>query len=822
VLAASVFGAAPGWASTEPGGTSPAQPSASGSPSPAATTAADTAGTSTGKNGLPQAGLDQAALRDLGLTPEQFAAAGQLGVRAAAVAAQLRTIPGYVGTRLEDDKIVVTGSGADLQSAVDKLAGAQPGISLEAPAVPAAKPAAPEAATPATEPAGTPAGPPPSPAPGLSAARTAAPGPGSQLAASTEQLFQAYVHEVGTAGLQAVVASGGKFVIRTGGVASAQSAQAGGPETATNPGATQDAAAPGKISPAEFAARYANVELDGGAPLKPEADVPGGVGYQTDQREICSTGFSAFDSAGMPSVLTAGHCADDGAAKTADLLFQGLPNGRLGAFQFSQFGGPGNTTVLNPNSPNPGNVGADIAVLGKIRQDLDPLPAASTYGNPSEHGPDVKIIGSAAPVIGMPVCRSGWRTGWSCGHISAVGIFLVGGPTYPTDPKDIRAFNGFLSYDVQSSGGDSGGPWISGNYAVGTHSAGDWGGTQNFAVAATLQDSLKVLPGYQLELFLNKPGLVAPADKTFKAGTSITGRVQAAPASGVAPGSQVRITYPGRAPFNVPVDAGGNWSFTAPEAPGPFAFTAETVNGFSRSGAVSLDIVIAPSFLPAPAITTPAGEPLPGLTSVDGTGTPGATVTLSGDLTGSALVGPDGRWTVPLPGPGPYGKVTVTAVQSYPGLTDSPATTVTFAVMPPLPAATSLSDGQHFNENVLPATIRGTGLDGADVTVSIDGKPATGTVAGGTWSVPFPAGLAVGAHTVTLTQAVDGVSSAPAGLSFTIDASPPVLPAGNITNGSLAATGASGLLTATLAAAAALAVGLLLMVLVRRKGRSTK
>ncbi|MDQ0730993.1 S1 family peptidase [Arthrobacter sp. B1I2] len=839
ILAASAFGAAPGWAFTEPGSGSPTQPPATASPSTTGTATADSAAGPSGNASLAQADLDKAVLRDLGLTPEQFAAAGELGTRAAAAAEQLRDIPGYGGIRLQDNKIVVTGSGPELESAVGNLAATVPGISLEEPAVPTPNPT-----SGATEPAGTPASPPPPSAPEQRpSAEPAAPAPGSQVAASTEQLFQAYVREVGTAGLQAVVTSGGKFVIRTGGIASAQSTQGGAAGMVSSPDGTAETAAPGKISPSEFVSRYANVVLDGGAPLKPEADVPGGVGYQTDQQAICSTGFSAFDPAGLPTVLTAGHCADDGAAKSADLLFQGVPNGRLGAFKFSQYGGPGNSRVLDPNSPNPGNVGTDISVIGDLRQDLDPLPAASTYGDRSQPGPDVKIIGTAAPVIGMPVCRSGWRTNWSCGHIAAVGIFLVGGPTYPTDLNDIRAFNGFLSYDVQSSGGDSGGPWISGNYAVGTHSAGDdpqpdLPPPPNFAVAATLEDSLQVLPGYQLELFLNKPGLMATADTTVKAGTSITGQVLAAPASAVAAGSQVRIAFAGQTPFDVPLDAAGNWSFTAPEAPGPFTFTAETVNGFSRSGPVTLGVVIAPSFLPAPVITTPANQPLPDLDTVEGTGTPRATVTLSGDVAGPALVGDDGRWAVSLPDPVQYGKVNVTAVQSYPGLPDSPATTATFAVMPPPPAVTSLSEGQHLKQDALPAAIAGTGLNGADVTVSLDGKPlsaaSVGTtqgsrsvgvvlaplvlVDGGTWQVPFPAGLATGTHVLSVTQAVDGVASTPAQLTVTIDA-PPVLPAGNITDGTLAATGAGGLVSAAIGAAAALAVGVLLMVLVRRRNR---
>ena len=840
MLAASAFGAVPGWAVTAPDSPSPTPPPAAAAARGPSTQ--ESTGGQPGNAGIPQAGLDAAILRDLGMSAEEFAVAGELGTRAAAVAAQLRSIPGYVGTRLQDNNIIVTGSGAELQSAVEALAATVHGILLEAPSVPTAKPTSPP-----TEPAGTPASPPPSSAPGTaSSTGPAAPAPGSQVAASTEQLFQAYVREVGTAGLQAVVADGGRFVIRTGAIASAQSGQDGNAFTATAVPADKSVAssAPGKITPSEFVSRYANVVLDGGAPLKPEADVPGGVGYQTDKQAICSTGFSAFNPAGLPTVLTAGHCADDGAAKTADLLFQGVPNGRLGDFEFSQYGGPGNSPVLNPDSANPGNVGTDIAVFGSLRQDLDPLPAASTYGDPSQPGPDVKIIGTAAPVIGMPVCRSGWRTNWSCGHIAAVGIFLVGGPNYRTDPNDIRAFNGFLSYDVQSSGGDSGGPWISGNYAVGTHSAGDdpqpdMPPPPNFAVAATLDDSLKVLPGYQLELFLNKPQPVAAAGATVKAGTSITGLVPAAPASAVAAGSQVRITYAGRQPFDVPVDGTGSWSFTAPEAPGPFTFTVETVNGFSRSKPVTRSIVIAPSFLPAPAITTPAGEPLPGLGTVEGTGTPGATVALSGDVAGSALVGDDGRWSVPLPAPAPPGKVTVTAVQSYPGLPDSTGTTVTFAVMPPPPAITSLSEGQHLNQDALPSAIAGSGLNGAEITASIDGKPlsnapgggAAGSrsaglalapmalVGGGSWSIPFPSGLAAGNHTVSVTQAVDGVASAPAHLAFVIDAPPPVLPSGNIAGASLASTGADGLLSAAAAAAAALAVGILLMLLVRRGRR---
>ncbi len=546
-----------------------------------------------------EAGLREAALRDLGLTPDEFAAAGQLGKQAADVVAALQGIPGYLGTRIHDGRILVAGTGAELEAEVARLSATIPAVTLET--TPAAPPSdAPADGTDAPAATGT--------------QSTGSPATGTELARSTQELYQAYLRDVGAAGLQAVAYTGSRFVVRTGGINGSEATVPDSAEDAGNSSLTSPNS-DGKISPAEFVARYANVQLDAGAPLAPQADVPGGLGYAADNGIICSTGFSAFDPAGLPAVLTAGHCSADGDAETATLQFQGVPAGLLGKFGFSQFGGPGNSTVLRPlDLTNPGNVGTDIAVIEELRADLDPLPAASTWGDPSEPGPDVNIIGTAAPVVGQPVCRSGRTSAWSCGTIDEVGIYVVQGIT--SAPADLRAFNGFLSFDVQSSGGDSGGPWVSGNYAVGTHSAGDTPDAngnfvKNFAVAATLQDSLAVLPGYQLELFLNKPAVTSPAPgATFDAGQTVTGMVAAAPASAVAAGSKVRITVSGQAPLEVPVDAGGAWSFTAPAVAGPLRFTAETVNGFSTSGAAAFDFapVNQPS-QPAPQSSPPAAVP---------------------------------------------------------------------------------------------------------------------------------------------------------------------------------------------------------------------
>ncbi|PNI07252.1 hypothetical protein CXX84_16845 [Arthrobacter sp. AFG7.2] len=834
VLAASAYVAVPAWAAGSDSETEATSPAASTIASPGTEAPAPAA------YGVSATGLADAVQRDLGVTPEQFDAAGELGVRAEAAAAALRAVPGYTGIRVENNKIIVTGFGGELQAAMHALAAGAPGLPLELEA-----PAAPEPTA------------------------SASPAPGSERAASTEQLFHAYVRDVGITGLQAVVSTGSSFVIRTGGVNTPESAGAAA-LSVTGSEATETGT--GKVSASEFVSRYTNVELAPGAPLKPEADVPGGVGYAADSGWICSTGFSAFTPAGLPAVLTAGHCGEDGASKTADLLLQGVRAGLLGSFEFSQFGGSGNTPVLQPgNGTDPGNAGTDLAVIGALRADLDPLPAATTWGNQTAPGPDVKIIGAAAPVIGMDVCRSGWRTGWSCGTISEVGIYLIEGTNYAQDKKDLRAIRGFVSLDVQSAGGDSGGPWISGNFAVGIHSAGESGGAQNFALAATLQDALEVLPGYQLEVFLNKPALTSPAPgESVQAGQAIAGQVPVEPAS--ASGTAVRISLPGHETFDVPVDKAGNWSFNAPWTAGPLTFQAETMNGSSRSGAASLTADVAPAPLAAPTIAAPAGQPLTELTTLSGTGAPGATVTVSGDVAGSGTVGLDGQWTASVAGTAAFGNVTANAVLSSPGTANSPVATATVQVTPPRPVIASINDGQHFRQDNLPHTISGSGAEGADVTVSIDGKPLSGftsggqagsrsaapalvpleLVAGGSWQVPFPGGLAPGAHTISVIQAMDGLSSATATASFVLDPAPqpsadgppadgppavgvtppgktpPADPANTGGNGdrrnagNLAYTGPSALLPAAGTAATAIVVGAVLMALVRRRTLGTR
>jgi hypothetical protein len=78
----------------------------------------------------------------------------------------------------------------------------------------------------------------------------------------------------------------------------------------------------------------------------------------------------------------------------------------------------------------------------------------------------------------------------------------------------------------------------------------------------------------------------------------------------VAGGSTVTITVSGQSSFDVPVDAAGNWQFTPEAVSGALSFTAETVNGFSRSGSSAFEFAPAGAGTPPqPPVTEPGPPP---------------------------------------------------------------------------------------------------------------------------------------------------------------------------------------------------------------------
>jgi hypothetical protein len=107
----------PSTASSE----SPTAGSAGASPEPLAGAEGLDSGVTTGyvmAAGPSDAGLAEAVRRDLGMSLAEFNAAGALGRRAADAAGSLRVLPGFVGISLKAGRIVVEGSGSDLQARV--------------------------------------------------------------------------------------------------------------------------------------------------------------------------------------------------------------------------------------------------------------------------------------------------------------------------------------------------------------------------------------------------------------------------------------------------------------------------------------------------------------------------------------------------------------------------------------------------------------------------------------------------------------------------------------------------------------------------------
>ncbi|MGG5170788.1 S1 family peptidase [Pseudarthrobacter sp. J1738] len=684
-------------------------------PSPSATALTPTTVIPT--TGTPTTGttaeLAQALAKNLGLTLEEFTAAGELGKRAADLRDTFAKLPGFEGIALRaiktganqtssgainggDQEIVVTGSGAELQAAVVRANAADPSV-LVVLEPGTATAAAPKTTTPTNAVTDVPV----------------------TAATDVDSLFAAYVREVGTAGLQAVMFANGHFVIRTGQAATGQINTGRINAGQINAATSKTGSATGSKSPQEFIASYSNVELrEANGAAQSEDDLLGGEGVRINGDIACSAGFNAFDSTGKPTLLTAGHCSEDSTVSKVETVDQtgepavtgnistfGSVTGHLGTFGFSQFGGPGNASVSPTGGTN--QVGTDVSVVQQLAPAVTAQPAVTAWEDASNlNNRAPKVIGVTQPVVGMPICRSGRTTGWSCGTVQEVGVFLVEGYR---GPDDVRAVSGFSSNTVESNPGDSGGSWISGGRAVGLHSAGGFGEGINpgspltqWAFGASLVDALKVIPGAQIRLYLNTPALLGSAAKpksTAFAGSKITGVVTKGAGAAVPTGSKVRIVSSGNLVTLVALAADGTFAFNAPQTTGAFSFTAQTVNGFSTSASVPFSVNITPAPLPAPVLSSPApGAKLTApVQSLSGTGTPGAAVvisivdgrTLAADARPTTTVNDDGTWTIRLASPLGLGRHEVTAHQEGLDRPNSASVKWMFSVVKPVPVVTA-------------------------------------------------------------------------------------------------------------------------------------
>ncbi|MFE3193738.1 S1 family peptidase [Nocardia sp. NPDC059240] len=225
------------------------------------------------------------------------------------------------------------------------------------------------------------------------------------------------------------------------------------------------------------------------------------IAFDATRFAKCSLGFNAVDADGHDVAITAGHCDPnnlvDPAAKTAephkiyDYSEDGLGD-ELGYFASSTFG-PHDYSILRINTDQAARF-RNNRVIGGPAEQATPSPAAPAGGgsaaaadrlasgssgglpafsaalSAAAAAETIAIDGVAVPVTGMPACKSGAITGYTCGTVDLVDQTFEEGGLPGTDRK--VTVEGFFTVTTCSVQGDSGGSVLSGTKALGLISGG--------------------------------------------------------------------------------------------------------------------------------------------------------------------------------------------------------------------------------------------------------------------------------------------------------------------------------------------------------------
>ena len=179
--------------------------------------------------------------------------------------------------------------------------------------------------------------------------------------------------------------------------------------------------------------------LGGHEAAAPDGPVVGGTGYMVRVPGgvlECSTGFNG-ELNGKPVVITAAHCAGEDGTRAA--FADGEEFGTMAGVKRD---------------------GIDTALI-EVDDDDAARFASNLVG--TDRDATQPIIGTAAPVVGQKACKTGFRTGFSCGTISQVDANI--------DVAGSRTIDGAFTVDLCALPGDSGGVVFSGDRALGISSA---------------------------------------------------------------------------------------------------------------------------------------------------------------------------------------------------------------------------------------------------------------------------------------------------------------------------------------------------------------
>ncbi|WP_378734573.1 S1 family peptidase [Nocardia brasiliensis] len=167
--------------------------------------------------------------------------------------------------------------------------------------------------------------------------------------------------------------------------------------------------------------------------------------------DVCSFGFNSVDAAGNALNISAGHC-DPNIGKVSQEASVYFPNVKdipsspeLGSFVQAKLGGPSalDYSVIKLNER-------------AVRAGMDQPTVRGANGT------TLAITGTADPITGAPVCKSGQSSTFTCGFVVADRVETQ----LYTAEGESKTVRGFAS-SACTLGGDSGGAIVSGTLALG-------------------------------------------------------------------------------------------------------------------------------------------------------------------------------------------------------------------------------------------------------------------------------------------------------------------------------------------------------------------
>ena len=329
-----------------------------------------------------------------------------------------------------------------------------------------------------------------------------------------------------------------------------------------------------------------------------------------DEVVTCSTGFNGYsNSTGGREFLTAGHCADyqhnGGPAPTDGVVYAATDTDPVTLDEGVPIADPSLGSLDQP-SFHFGD-GEDSGIVKVTDTKARPVPDVSTWGSAAalsrtaslgaenSHA-TVPVIAAAAAVNGEPVCHSGATTGWQCGtvdnpkNLPYVTADVVGATKTQT-------VDGFAT-NVCDLPGDSGGSFVSGEYAVGVASASSFssesvsGAGSNHCVGSGFTIAYPMVAAasgeesaaqseldFELAVAVSTP-VVSPvtADGVTGKGT-ISGYLPAP----FATGTLVSLSLDGHAKAATTANSSGAWSFSLTGLGGVHSYTVTAGSGHSTA-----------------------------------------------------------------------------------------------------------------------------------------------------------------------------------------------------------------------------------------------